>query len=180
MRGEEVQIMGALALSGRRSARMVLPGTHSKWVQVEDGQVRSFQTFMTGEVFALMSQHSILGKTMDLQGAFDEAVFLQGIDQSQQSGSVLHHLFAVRTLGLFERLNAAQLPSYLSGLLIGEELRHQRASAHTEPVILIGSEALTLRYTLALQHLGIACQSQGAKATWAGLHALATNLTNPA
>ena len=174
MRGEEIQIFGALHMAGRDSATLVLPGTHSKWVQVQGGRVTQFQTFMTGEVFALMSQHSILGKTMDLQGAFNEAVFLQGVDQSQQSGSVLHHLFAVRTLGLFERLNATQLPSYLSGLLIGEELSHQAASIHTEPVILIGSEALTLRYTLALQHLRIPCQSRGAEATWAGLFALAS------
>jgi 2-dehydro-3-deoxygalactonokinase len=162
-------------MAGCDSATLVLPGTHSKWVQVQGGRVTQFQTFMTGEVFALMSQHSILGKTMDLQGAFDEAVFLQGVNtiqQTQQSGSVLHHLFSVRTLGLFERLSAAQLPSYLSGLLIGEELRHQAASTHTEPVILIGSEALTLRYTLALQHLRIPCQSRGAEATWAGLFAL--------
>jgi len=94
MRGEEVQIFGALQMTGRDSATLVLPGTHSKWVQVQGGRVTQFQTFMTGEVFALMSQHSILGKTMDLQGAFDEAVFLQGVDtiqQTQQSGSVLHH-----------------------------------------------------------------------------------------
>jgi 2-dehydro-3-deoxygalactonokinase len=115
-----------------------------------------------------------LGKTLDLNGAFDEASFLQGVDQSQQAGSVLHRLFAVRTLGLFERLSAAQLPSFLSGLLIGEELRQQASSTHTEPVILIGSEALTLRYTLALQHLRIPSQSRGAEATWAGLFALAS------
>jgi 2-dehydro-3-deoxygalactonokinase len=174
MRGEEVQIFGALQLAGRDSATLVLPGTHSKWVQVQSGRVTQFQTFMTGEVFALMSQHSILGKTLDLNGAFDETTFLQGVGQSQQAGSVLHHLFAVRTLGLFERLSAAQLPSYLSGLLIGEELRQQAASTQTEPVILIGSEALTLRYTLALQHLRIPCQSRGAEATWAGLFALAS------
>ena len=174
MRGEEVQIFGALQLSGRDSATLVLPGTHSKWVHVDSGSVMQFQTFMTGEVFALMSQHSILGKTLDLNGTFDEAIFLQGVDQSQQSGSVLHHLFAVRTLGLFDRLSAAQLPSYLSGLLIGEELRQQAASTHAEPVIVIGSEALTLRYTLALQHLRIPCQSLGAEATWAGLFALAS------
>ncbi len=175
MRGEEVQIFGALQKAGRDSATLVLPGTHSKWVQVQGGRVMQFQTFMTGEVFALMCQHSILGKTMDLKGAFDPAVFLQGIDQSQQHGSALHHLFAVRTLGLFERLSAAQLPSYLSGLLIGEELRHQATSAHAEPVIVIGSEALTMRYTLALQHLRIPCQSHGAEASWAGLYALASS-----
>ena len=175
MRGEEVQIFGALQLAGRDSATLVLPGTHSKWVQVQGGRVTQFQTFMTGEVFALMSQHSILGKTLDMTGAFDEATFLQGVDQSQQAGSVLHHLFAVRTLGLFERLSAAQLPSYLSGLLIGEELRTQSLSPSQDgPVILIGSDALTLRYTLGLQHMDIPCQSHGAEATWAGLFALAS------
>ena len=178
MRGEEVQIFGALQLTGRDSATLVLPGTHSKWVQVHSGRVMQFQTFMTGEVFALMSQHSILGKTLDLNGAFDEAIFLQGVDQSQQSGSVLHHLFAVRTLGLFDRLSAAQLPSYLSGLLIGEELRTQTVNADSGPVILIGRDTLTRRYSLALQQLGIACQSHGAEATWAGLHALASKLTS--
>jgi len=175
MRGEEVQIFGALQMTGRNDATLVLPGTHSKWVQVQGGRVTQFQTFMTGEVFALMGQHSILGKTMDLQGAFDEAVFLQGIDQSQHSGSVLHWLFAVRTLGLFERLSAAQLPSYLSGLLIGEELRQQAVLPHPEPVLVIGSQALCMRYTLALQHLHIPCQSHGAEATWAGLWALASS-----
>jgi 2-dehydro-3-deoxygalactonokinase len=175
MRGEEVQIFGALHMAGRDRATLVLPGTHSKWVQVQGGRVTRFQTFMTGEVFALMSQHSILGKTLDLNGAFNESAFLQGVDQSQHAGSMLHHLFAVRTLGLFDRLSAAQLPSYLSGLLIGEELRSQSLSpAQDGPVILIGSDALTLRYTLALQHLGIDCQSHGAEATWAGLFALAS------
>jgi len=174
MRGEEVQIFGALQMAGRDSATLVLPGTHSKWVQVHSGRVTQFQTFMTGEVFALMSQHSILGKTLDLNGAFDEATFLQGVDQSQQVGSVLHHLFAVRTLGLFDRMSAAQLPSYLSGLLIGEELCTQAVNADSSPLILIGNNTLTQRYSLALQHLGIACQSHGAEATWAGLFALAS------
>ena len=174
MRGEEVQIFGALQMAGRDSATLVLPGTHSKWVQVQGGHVAHFQTFMTGEVFALMSQHSILSKTMDLSGAFDEAAFLQGVNHSQQAGSVLHHLFAVRTLSLFNRLSAAQLPSFLSGLLIGEELRTPSINTDSGPVILIGSNTLTQRYSLALQHLGIACQSHGAEATWAGLFALAS------
>lgn len=173
MRGEEVQIFGALQLSGCDSATLVLPGTHSKWVQVQNGRVTRFQTFMTGEVFALMGQHSILGKTMDLHSAFDDAAFVQGIDHSQQPGSILQRLFSVRTLGLFERLSAAQLPSYLSGLLIGEELRSQAVSDTAQPLILVGSEALTQRYARALRHLNIACQSRGAEATWAGLSALA-------
>jgi len=179
MRGEEVQIFGALRLAGRETATLVLPGTHSKWVQVHSGRVTHFQTFMTGEVYALLSQQSILAKTLDLNGAFDETAFLQGIDQSQTAGSMLHKLFAVRTLGLFERLSATDLPSYLSGLLIGEELRSFTVSAAQQPVILIGNHALSLRYACALQHLGIACESRGAEATWAGLHALASHLMNP-
>jgi 2-dehydro-3-deoxygalactonokinase len=174
MRGEEVQIFGALQLAGRDTATLVLPGTHSKWAQVENARVTRFRTFMTGELYALLSQHSILGKTLDLNGEFNEAAFLQGVDQSQTAGSVLHQLFAVRTLGLFERLPAAALPSYLSGLLIGEELRTQNMPAAQGPLILIGSDSLTLRYTLALRHLGIDCQSHGAEATWAGLFALAS------
>jgi 2-dehydro-3-deoxygalactonokinase len=174
MRGEEVQIFGVLQLANRDSATLVLPGTHSKWVQVQSGRVTHFQTFMTGEVYALLSQQSILAKTLDLNGAFDETAFLQGVDQSQTAGSVLHKIFAVRTLGLFERMSAAALPSYLSGLLIGEELRTHTLGADSAPVILIGSHTLTLRYTLALQHLGFACESWGAEATWAGLFALAS------
>ena len=174
MRGEEVQIFGALRLAGRDTATLVLPGTHSKWAQVENARVTRFSTFMTGELYALLSQHSILGKTLDLNGAFNEAAFLQGVDQSQTTGSVLHQLFAVRTLGLFERLPAAALPSYLSGLLIGEELRTQNRPATQGPLILIGSDSLTMRYTLAMRHMGIDCQSHGAEATWAGLFALAS------
>lgn len=172
MRGEEVQIFGALQLTQQRHATLVLPGTHSKWVQVQDQRVTLFQTCMTGELFALMSQHSILSKTLDMEGKFDVTAFLQGAEQSQQ-GHVLHQLFAVRTLGLFDRMPASALPSYLSGLLIGEELRQQTIRNKPNSVILIGSEALTLRYRLALQLLGIPSQSLGSEATWAGLFALA-------
>jgi 2-dehydro-3-deoxygalactonokinase len=179
MRGEEVQIFGALQLAQCDSATLVLPGTHSKWAQVHSGRVTQFSTYMTGEIYALLSQHSILAQTLDLNGAFEPDIFLQGIAHSQQGSSLLHSLFAVRTLGLFERLPAAGLPSYLSGLLIGEELRSQAVSNEAGPVILIGSDALTLRYSLALQHLNIASQSWGAEATWAGLFALASSGLTP-
>jgi 2-dehydro-3-deoxygalactonokinase len=171
-----VQIFGALQLAQRDSATLVLTGTHSKLVKVDSGRVTHFNTFMTGEVYALLSQHSILGKTLDMTGAFDTDAFLQGVDQSQQSGSVLHHLFGVRTLGLFNRMPATAMTSYLSGLLIGEELRTQTKAARIGPVILIGNETLTMRYALALQHLNIDSQCLGAQATWSGLFALATTL----
>ncbi len=176
MRGEEVQIFGALHLAQRDSATLVLPGTHSKWAEVQNGRVIGFKTYMTGEIYALLTQHSILGKTLDVAGAFDTDAFLQGVDQSQQSGSVLRHLFGVRTLGLFNRMPATAMTSYLSGLLIGEELRSQTEAARSGPVILIGNATLTMRYTLAMQHLNIDSQCHGAQATWAGLFALAATL----
>jgi 2-dehydro-3-deoxygalactonokinase len=176
MRGEEVQIFGALRLSQRDSATLVLPGTHSKWADVQNGRVTGFNTYMTGEVYALLSQHSILSKTLDVTAAFDTNAFLQGVDQSQQTGSVLHHLFGARTLGLFNRMPATAMTSYLSGLLIGEELRTQAGSAKNGPLILIGNATLTMRYTLAMQHLNIDSQCHGSQATWAGLFALAATL----
>jgi 2-dehydro-3-deoxygalactonokinase len=176
MRGEEVQIFGALQLMGLDTATLVLPGTHSKWAQVQGGRVTRFETFMTGEVFALLSQHSILAKTLDLKGEFDRAAFVQGIDHSQQTGGLLHHLFAVRTLGLMEHLSSQALASFLSGLLIGEELRSQNQTAQNGPVIVIGSAALTMRYTLALEHLRTDCVALDAQATWTGLWALARSL----
>jgi 2-dehydro-3-deoxygalactonokinase len=176
MRGEEVQIFGALHITGRDAATLVLPGTHSKWAQVQGGRVIRFETFMTGELFALLSQHSILAKTLNLQGKFDRAAFVQGIDHSQKTGSLLHHLFAVRTLGLMAHLSSQALPSFLSGLLIGDELRSQSQTVQNGPVIVIGSTALTMRYTLALEHLHIDCEALDAQATWTGLWALARSL----
>lgn len=178
MRGEEVQIFGALQLTQRDNATLVLPGTHSKWVHVEGGRVTRFSTFMTGEVFALLSQQSILSKTLDMAAPFDAGAFVQGVDSSQAPGSLLHKLFAVRTLGLFDRMPATALPSYLSGLMIGDELHARPVPADTGPVILMGSAALTQRYTLALQHLNIPSQSLGAEATWAGLFALASAISS--
>ena len=173
MRGEEVQIFGAMQLTGVRNGLFVLPGTHSKWAQVADGQVLGFQTCMTGEFFALLSQHSILGRTLQADAAWDAAAFERGVLHAQSASSLLHSAFSARTLALFEQLNAAQLNSYLSGLVIGEEIRAQRPAGETAPLVLVGSTGLTARYTHALDLLGIPSRSLGAEATWAGLHALA-------
>lgn len=178
MRGEEVQIMGALALSGRRSARMVLPGTHSKWVQVEDAQVRSFQTFMTGEVFAALRSHTILARTLPevtASAELDATAFSQAVAQSLQAGNLLHQVFGTRTLALMNRASPQALLSHLSGLLIGEELRAQ-AFEKGEEVLIIGSPALQQRYQLALAVCQVQSQCWGAQATWHGLQAIAATL----
>jgi 2-dehydro-3-deoxygalactonokinase len=175
MRGEEVQIFGAMALTGRRDGLFVLPGTHNKWARVADGRVTGFRTFMTGEFYALLGTHSILSRTIDMQAPLDEAAFLLGVAQAGNNEGLLHNAFGARTLSLFGRMGAADLASYLSGVLIGEELRTQSLRAKGE-VVLIGTPMLTRRYALALQASGVATRTLGAEATWAGLHALAHTL----
>ncbi|MGF6525057.1 2-dehydro-3-deoxygalactonokinase [Variovorax sp. PvP013] len=171
MRGEEVQLFGAMALTGRRDGVFVLPGTHNKWVRVADGRVAGFRTFMTGEFYALLAMQSILARTLDAAAPLDEAAFGQGVARAGDGHGLLHNAFGARTLALFDRMGAAPLASYLSGLLIGEELRTQALDADAE-VVLIGSPALTRRYALALGANGVASRALGAEATWAGLHAL--------
>jgi len=175
MRGEEVQVFGAMDLLGVQDGVFVLPGTHSKWVQVQDGRVQSFATFMSGELYALLRQHSILARTLPPEDPpLDEDAFLRGVRHAQEAGSLLRSAFSARTLALFDRLPAPALASYLSGLVIGEELRAREAS--TSSIVLIGSPALTARYALALRTLDCSARSLGSEATWRGLWALAQTL----
>ncbi|WP_280817565.1 2-dehydro-3-deoxygalactonokinase [Variovorax sp. TBS-050B] len=171
MRGEEVQILGAMTRMGVDEGIFVLPGTHNKWATVRKGRVTGFRTFMTGEFYALLSQHSILARTLEADAPLDEAAFVQGVARADNGQGLLHNAFGARTLALFERMPAQELSSYLSGLLIGEELRTQSLHAAGE-VVLIGAPALTQRYALALHATGIGTRTLGAEATWAGLHLL--------
>ncbi|MFZ2739312.1 MAG: 2-dehydro-3-deoxygalactonokinase [Burkholderiaceae bacterium] len=178
MRGEETQALGALQLLGLDHAHLVLPGTHSKWVRVSQGRIESFNTSMTGEFYALLRQHSILARSLATAGdEFNAEAFQQGIALAQTRASLLNSVFSVRSLALFERLSTQALPSYLSGLLIGDELRSQ-AIAPGNHVIVVGSTALTLRYQTALSQLGLSPQILGESAAWAGLWALAQTLDN--
>lgn len=171
MRGEEVQIFGAIQLTGVTTGLFVLPGTHNKWATVRDGRVTGFRTCMTGEFYSLLSQHSILARTLQADAPLDEAAFLQGVACAGNGEGLLHNAFGARTLGLFQRMPAPGLASYLSGILIGEELRAQPLQG-TGEVVLIGAPALTTRYALALRTVGIDARALGAEATWAGAHAL--------
>jgi 2-dehydro-3-deoxygalactonokinase len=180
MRGEEVQVFGALHILGMQDALMVLPGTHSKWVQVKTNRVQSFQTCMTGEMFALLRQHSILSRTLPAlpnetgsaahaeldTAAFDEAVML-----AMRASGLLQTAFSTRTLGLWKTLSPTALVSHLSGLVIGEELRCQHLAPGTE-VVVIGSDALRERYGRALELIGMHTRSLGSEATWHGLFAV--------
>ena len=179
LRGEETQVFGALSLLGiaSGSGSVVLPGTHSKWVRVADGRIESFSTFMTGEIYALLRQHSILARTMPpADGELQHEAFQRGIEHARQSGTLLHAAFSARTLSLFDRLPPTALPSYLSGLVIGEELRAQDFAALSGPVVVVGSPALTERYELALQGIGVPVLRAGPEAAWRGLWAIARTL----
>lgn len=178
MRGEETQVFGALQalptlLADATVHTLVLPGTHSKWVQVAGGHITGFTTHMTGECYALLRQQSILARMLPADDAdLDTAAFDAGVAQAQRPGGLLHHLFSVRTLALFQRASGAALASRLSGLLIGEELRAQ-ALPTGAPVTVLASPALAPRYQRALAQCGHPVGLAPADATWQGLLAVA-------
>jgi 2-dehydro-3-deoxygalactonokinase len=169
MRGEEVQIFGAMRLAGLSDGVFVLPGTHSKWATVRAGQVTGFRTFITGEVYGLFAQHSILARTLDAKAPLDEMAFRRGVARASDGEGILHNAFGVRALALFDRLSPSESASYLSGILIGEEIGRQKLPPE---VIVIGASALVERYALALEARGTGVRAFGAEATWAGLRAL--------
>jgi 2-dehydro-3-deoxygalactonokinase len=174
MRGEETQVFGALQLLGLDHGWFVLPGTHSKWVRVTGGRIESFSTFMTGEFYALLRSHSILARSLPQDGGeLDPDAFERGVGHAMRTGNLLRSAFSARSLSLFDRMPAAALPSYLSGLVIGEELRSQQLAAGGEAVVVIASEVLARRYELALRSLGCATRVVGSEVTWRGLWAIA-------
>ncbi len=124
MRGEETQILGALQTLGVDDGVFLLPGTHSKWAVVEDGNLMAFRTYMTGELYGLLRRSGTLSQLMEGEKS-DEGAFRQGVAcaESPEAGNLLHSLFGVRTLGLFDRLPRSGLASYMSGLLIGAEMQ---------------------------------------------------------
>jgi 2-dehydro-3-deoxygalactonokinase len=166
IRGEETQIIGELSGEvGHHPARraFVLPGTHSKWAYTEGGRIVWFATFMTGEVFAVLKTHSILGRLMakpSAKAAPDEAAFARGLAYGQRGpGGLLKRLFSARTLGLFDQLPASGIAPYLSGLLIGTEIAEARACLPDDPlaneITVIGSSELAERYRGAIEAAGL-------------------------
>ncbi|MEZ5856788.1 MAG: 2-dehydro-3-deoxygalactonokinase [Hyphomicrobiaceae bacterium] len=179
MRGEETQIFGALTTQGAQSGVFVLPGTHSKWVRVELGRVVQFATYMTGEVFAALKDHTILGRLMTDGGGDQAAAFKSGVAAGARvggPGSLLNRFFSARTLGLFDRLQGGDIGAYLSGLVIDAELRDATsafARAGEDAVTLIGSDVLVARYVDAAESLGIGCRRADADCVARGHHAIA-------
>jgi 2-dehydro-3-deoxygalactonokinase len=151
MRGEETQLVGVLAEIGADGIAC-LPGSHSKWARIRDGRIDSFSTYLSGEAFAALRGHTILGRMMK-DGPTDPAAFDRGLARAENPGHLLHHLFGVRTLGLFGKLAETESASYLSGLLIGHEVRAALPSGGGA-VHLIGSAPLCALYARAVEASG--------------------------
>ena len=167
MRGEETQILGALASNPELVAEslFVLPGTHCKWADIRGGRVVRFTTYLTGELYAVLRDHSIVGrpaKEANVQpaAAGADTSFLRGLQTAKESVAegIAGRLFTTRTLFLNGELSAPQTLEYLSGLLIGEEIRSAIAGLHGSlcpPIVLLGDAGLCDRYRMALAVFGI-------------------------
>ena len=179
MRGEETQVAGAIegghdAASHRGGDVWIgLPGTHSKWVRVRDRRIVQFRTFMTGEVFAALCEHTILGRTMRRPAVPDLQAFDRGVTIARSAGAragILSTMFSTRTLGLVGALTAEAQGDYLSGLMIGHEIAAlEDLGERLEPIVLVGDDDLCQRYQRALVALGHPSPEIARRATERGL-----------
>ncbi|MBY5926281.1 MULTISPECIES: 2-dehydro-3-deoxygalactonokinase [Halomonas] len=180
MRGEEIQAFGAFALKGLSSGVCCLPGTHSKWARLEGDRLVDFSTMMTGELYHAVRFHTLPGepsRTADNSGdAFDADGFAQGLAAAEHPAGLMHALFEGRSRHLYAGLQASQVGSFLSGVLIGAEVLAQREHLIEQQagVVLVGSSGLNPLYRQALERHAIAVDEVDSdSATLAGLIALA-------
>lgn len=180
MRGEETQIAGALSLQPAFDGAICLPGTHSKWCRIRAGEVAGFQTFLTGELFALLSEHSVLRHS--LTEGWDDPAFDAGVAEGLSRPEHLpSQLFRLRAEGLIAGLSGAAARARLSGLLIGGELADAKGWWLGLPILLVGSDRLTALYARALLAQGASARCLPATAcTIAGLARAATPLSKAA
>ena len=157
MRGEEVQIFGAMELSGLHSGVLCLPGTHCKWARMIDGTLVHFTTSMTGEAFTLFMNYSILGRGLREKGMPDPLnidAFVRGLGQAASPGGLLHQLFTTRARLLAQELSEDEVADYLSGVLIGSEIAAMSViypARPTEKLLLVCNELLRKPYEFALR-----------------------------
>ncbi len=173
MRGEETQIAGFLALNPGFDGVLCLPGTHGKWARVRHGLVESFQTFMTGELFALLSETSVLRHSV-ATGGWDEDSFAGGLATARAAPErVGAELFGLRAGALLHGLDPVAARARLSGLLIGSELAAARGfRAGAGAVAVIGAKRIGEAYCTALGGEGIDAPLMDAEnVTLAGLRA---------
>jgi len=167
MRGEETQLLGAVAL-GHADGWFVLPGTHSKWVQLRAGAIVDFATFMTGELFALLGNQGTLAAAAGVEAEHHPDAFASGLN-AEPGAALSHALFGCRARVVSGAMPAAHARSYLSGLLIGAEwhdLRRRSGGKLPNDVTLIGAPALAARYADAARAFGVTLHSLEARGTY--------------
>jgi 2-dehydro-3-deoxygalactonokinase len=178
MRGEETQLIGILDVlpDADGPLTLVLPGTHTKWVRMDNRKVISFTTVMSGELFTLVLRHGILALTV-AQDEHDAAAFARGLMAGAGDARGLPaELFGARALVLDGLLDPASVPDYVSGLIIGDEVRHQ-LPRHANPgrIVLCGTTDLCRRYASALRQHGVQTHIVSEDATARGLWAIASH-----
>ncbi|HEX9857900.1 MAG TPA: 2-dehydro-3-deoxygalactonokinase [Paracoccaceae bacterium] len=180
MRGEETQIAGALAAMPGFDGVICLPGTHSKWAQLSAGEVISFQTCMTGELFALLSSSSVLRHSLTGDG-WEETAFLAALsDAIARPERIAARLFALRAETLIADLQPAAARARLSGLLIGIELAATRPYWLGQDILIVGADTLSGTYARALAAQGATTrQLPVAACTIAGLNRARTAMAAP-
>lgn len=175
MRGEETQLLGFITQQPHFDGVIALPGTHNKWVRLQDQRVLHFTTCMTGELFELLAHQSVLRHSVNSDD-WDEAAFDQAIQQAlQQPAATSQRLFALRASHLLEGTAPATLCARLSGELLGLELSAIQSAGylqHELPLVLIANQKLAALYARALTLMGINAQlGAGELLTVAGLTA---------
>ncbi|MDO9489639.1 MAG: 2-dehydro-3-deoxygalactonokinase [Sphingomonadaceae bacterium] len=177
MRGEEVQILGAIADGSLPAQGLVChPGTHNKWIEVEDGRIAGFRTVMTGELFNLLRKHSILSDLLEAEAAPGPA-FCAGVDHGLANADLTAELFQVRARVLLGQAARADAAAYVSGLLIGNDLKVGLGRQRHDHVHVVGRPELTRLFAAALAHTGRATtEIDGDRAFVSGLSRLAEKL----
>ena len=177
MRGEEVQVFGLLGqLRESKPHTICHPGTHTKWIALQEDAIAGFRTVMTGEIFALLRKHSILAPLLKADPAVGPS-FLRGVERGFAHGELSAELFAVRARVLLSLMEESEAASYASGLLIGCDLRAGLSMHSGGEIVVLGTPTLTRLYAQALRHCGqMAREADGATAFVAGMVAIKEKL----
>lgn len=181
MRGEETQIAGVLSKDPQFSGIICLPGTHSKWVSMKDGEVIRFSTFMTGELFSLISSKSVLRHSVAENGEDKEAFIETAFRSAQDPNLTVKSMFSLRAKSLLENQKPNVARARLSGMIIGQEIGVAKDFWKGQPVTIIGALPISKLYAEVLGKFGVSVRLIDAKtATLSGLMNIADELNVPA
>ena len=154
MRGEETQIAGFININPDFNGVVCLPGTHAKWVSIKDREIKNFKTFMTGELFGVISNHTLIRHSTSIKG-WNQTSFEEGVLEGfKNPGAIASNLFSLRAESIVNNLNRDEARSTLSGLLLGVELNGSQSYWKNNNVTLIGSELLSNNYSEGIKILG--------------------------